>query len=318
MLWIRRPKAWQLWKNLAVVIGVVTLLIAAPQLTLSALAESSNSPIVYTPLGPNHADCVHLIPNGSVIIGLNEIQEPNGTVVNFSPCLDPINPASASPSACTWNDPETAQTGSSPSYYGYFKATSTVPSNPTTTNTDWLYLWNGLLTGCSPGTDSVIQSVIQWGDANGATSGHSGWGGKWWQEETWYYLSTTSYYETAPITISAGDSIVGTESTSSCVGGSCDWSVSEYDTTAGIGSGMSCSNTSYICNLSEVYALIALEGGGLTSCSVLPSSSPMTFYNVLKNVAGTTLTPSWSTYADTSICSAMSVSASSTYVSLYF
>lgn len=306
-------------KCIAVAIGALFFLTAASQITLSAYAQTA-SPIVQTPLGPNHADCVHEVPNGDIIVANDTVVSPNGTVfARYSPCDDPIAASVPSgPSSCQY------ALGADYNYtspaIGQFNATWKVPGNPTN-NGGFFYLWIGLepSTSCAGATTPwVMQPLLQWGYNNI-------WGGNYWTISSWYFQTASNYFYSTDVSASQGDNLDGIITAFSLPqygcnsGGTCSyWAINIDDKTAGTASGFTCSSSSYICNLQATTAYAAFEvHTGTCTDGEFPSSSTTFTIPPLENSNGNNFTPSWNTFSQIG-CGSVTVSSGggNTYVEI--
>ncbi len=314
-------KALRSWdgitKDFSVILGIVILLVATSQTAIPTYGQPQNSPIVQTPAGPTHLDCVHEILNGSAIIGHGVVREPNGTVVVFHDCPDPVPPNQA-PSACNGFDVEDERYNYTNPALDFFRGTWSVPAAPTNQGSQLIYMWVGLEpTSCS----WVMQSVIQWGYST--ASG----GGNYWQAESWFFETATMYYFSTPIRVNVGDSMFGDQSGTPCTNGICNWSIYTQDQSIPNSSAFTCANTNYVCGLQAQQSVVALEmaSWGTGSCSNLPghSSSPTTFTTYQESTSGSGVVPSWSGFfPNTNGCSGLAVgwsnSGTTSYVYLWY
>jgi hypothetical protein len=289
---VRKASMVRIPKIIAVATGALFLLMTVSQLSLFAYAQTNN-PIVTTPMGKTHADCVHEVPSGSTTVSPNTFRTPNGQILSFPNCSDPM------PSSF----PTCSEGAASASYtysgtLGEIEASWTVPDNPSNPGSgDLFYIWPGLIGGS--GCAYVIQPLIQWG-SNGL------YGGKYYSMSSWYYEDTSDYYYSSPVEIYAGDSISAYAAGGGCNGsGVCStWDISISDSTESTNTGFTCTSYSEVCSQSYTTAEFAFEANGVSSCSNdLPASPDVIFSSItVANSGGTGVTPSW-TFNHSSGCS---------------
>jgi hypothetical protein len=263
--------------------------------TLNTNQVVACNPVVNMPFGETHADCVHGVPNGSTMIGPNQFREPDGTILSFSSCPDPLTTKLP---ACGPNY-ATDTTYTTSGSLGEISAEWTVPSNPPNPDSnDIFYLWDGLLGGTTySGCAYVIQPVIQWGY-------NSRYGGAYYTMATWYINDNdNNVYYSSPVGIFAGDSITGyAQSDDDCTNGVCTgWSLQISDTTQSTNTGFTCNDDSDVCGQIYQTAIISLELSDVTSCSNdMPASSGVTFSSItVRNTAGSDVSVAWTPYPAT-------------------
>lgn len=281
-------------------------------MTLSAFAQTG-SPIVMTPFGESHADCVHEVPNGSTLVSPNTFQTPDGKILYFAGCSDPIAPSNYPSCFPPTNGAGASYTASAT--LGSISAVWSVPDNPSHPDSnDLFYLWDGLLGGSGTlGCAYVIQPVIQWGY-------NDLYGGAYYTMSSWYYATASDYYYSSPVGIYAGDSITGSaQSNYDCTNGVCSgWSLEISDATQNSQTGFTCANgggnADHVCQNAYTTVTIDFEANDISSCTNdLPASPEVTFSSIyVHDTSGSDVSVSWTTATSTS-CSYAVPSSSGGY-----
>jgi hypothetical protein len=292
--------------------------------TLTSSAKAASSTFVVTPYGLAPKQCVHGIPSNSTVFNNATVVTPNGAIFYYPPCttasssLPSGSPASPFPTN-SWVDG--ACYGYSSPAIGKMDSRWTVPSAPSSSNGQTIYLFDILQPGVCDGSVPLIQPVLQWGN-NGY------YGGAYWEIVSWYcggYGGNCggNYFYSYPITVSVGHQIDGLMTSSSCSKtGSCNWVVSTTDVTGGLSTSINCGGgggANNLCGLTFVTAGVVLEVWGVTSCSNYPASGTTTFGSFsLKDSNGNTLTPSWQGHVWYNDGCGESVTTSSSSVTIYY
>jgi len=176
---------------------------------------TSTEKIIHTPFGPMAASRVHYIDSGYHLAWLNghllKVHTASGKMVEDFGQQQPDSAIKAQPRTITgtagagvikpglnsgWiTFAENANTFPAT----YFSTMWAVPTNPTGTDGQLLYLFNGMEDGIA----HILQPVLQFGNNNA-------WGGYYWTINNWYASCATcqAYYAT-PATVSAGTLLQG-------------------------------------------------------------------------------------------------------------
>lgn len=195
---------------------------------------------VITPFGYYHPSCVHQVDEGGTILADGRVQHADGRVdasapicsyPRYSPNGSVISQSQPMVENCTvagvgWIESIGASASANTSY-GKLSATWTVPPSPSSDDGQLLYLFPGFA-DC-PNDASILQPVLQWGN-NGYYNG-----GSYWQIVSWNAYGNTGIYHGNPVTVSPGDTILGTISSTCKPGGnSCPtWNVVTVDKNTG-------------------------------------------------------------------------------------
>ena len=159
----------------------------------------------------------------------------------------------------------------------------TVPAAPAVSDGQTLFFFPGLET--SPNSDSILQPVLAW-DGEGEAA---------WTMTGWNCCIQGTVYEGTSISVSAGDTILGTMVGSSCsANGVCsNWQIESSDLTNGRSTTFSTSAYGqafnwYFGGVMEVY--------GVASCAEFPASGQIVFNRVLvADQSANPVTPAWTT-----------------------
>lgn len=242
----------------ALILSVLAIAYIGP---LSSAQTSGNS-WVYTPYGRALASCVHEVPSNSTILSNGEVELPSGVVISF-----PLCPQQAQPQFPTngWVEYAISYYNSITSFSGDWY----VPGNPSSSQNQLVYLWNGL-TGYS--TYPILQSVLQWG-----TNGK--FGGSYYTFASWYVTSSANYVYSTPLTVSANDWLNGQQTWYNN-----KWNIISQDVSANRLTVLYVSTA-----LTETYSYATLEAFSLTACNQYPSTN--TSFTSLQYQSGAT--PNW-------------------------
>lgn len=270
-------------------------------------AEREQADYIRTPAGLYARSCVHEVPNGGRVGVDGSITSPNGTRIAGTPCAFPAISTVPRPEGRIGVFPlptnngwiEYAHVQLQSGYFSHLGAGWRVPAKPvgSVTGSQIYYSFPGLE------SDSyIIQPVIQY--ANNA-----------WTAASWRCNYGTDCHHGTPISISAGDSIVGSVDGTACANGRCTWTIVLVDQSRNTRSNWTVTDTSQY----FWAAGGAVEVYGLNTCSQYPQGG--VFYSGigLRNETGSTVTPSWTpeVQSNPSPNCSFSVSTTATTVSLY-
>ena len=227
---------------------------------------SGDTDIIATPGGWYHADCVRQVPNGALVGATGLVHRPDGTTYQLSPCAHPGRVASrtssgrfeaGAPLDSGWIEWAQYNTGQA---WSEIDATWHVPAAPAAlySSTQVYFTF--------PGVEAtyISQPVLAYGFAGGT----SPYGGNFWTVAAWHCNSGSDCKHGPPITVSVGDSLVGTVSSSNCVSGSCTWTIVGKDVTKGTQSSFSIAGTNDL----SVAVGGAVETYNLTACNQFPAN----------------------------------------------
>ena len=187
---------------------------------------------VITPFGYFHPSCVRQLASGETLLsGGHVIQHANGSVEDVPACAYPryttrgqVIPAGAKPGPASighaWIVDGDVITNTS---YGNITATWTVPPAPTSYDRQTIYFFPGLED--IDNVVSIIQPVLGW-NADFA---------KAWGIASWNCCTSGTTWESTPVKVNVGDSILGVTA-STCGAGtlSCPtWDITTTDQTTG-------------------------------------------------------------------------------------
>ncbi|MDG6998778.1 MAG: hypothetical protein JRN15_06660 [Nitrososphaerota archaeon] len=230
-----------------------------------AVAQNASAYVI-TPDGMRLSICVHEIPNASHIQadghGGALVTAPDGQTTDY-----PYNPLCASYSSQS-NDPinEAAyqysnSSGGAADPITYYSSEWNVPGNATGGNDGTVVFWDALQTNLSPSDPEIMQPVLVWYGLNTPE----------WSIASYYIDNGGQVFNTPTISVSPSDTIQGIIQYQSS---SQNFYITASDLTTGEG-------TVTNVNINDVgtqyIALVALETINLSSCSGMPSTSPVTF-----------------------------------------
>ncbi len=253
--------------------------------TPATAEEALSAGYARTPFGLVHPSCVHAVPDGASI-DEQGIHLASGEIQAVASCVHPMfstnrRVSEHPPATDGWTE---AAWFHGSSGFSYIQAHFTVPHTPASQAGQLLYFFPSLE---PENGDSIIQPVLQWG------SGYAG-GGNYWTMASWSLYPTNQVFFSTLTRVNAGDAIVGTvQGTGTCSGGKCSsWTITTKDTTTG--------GTTTLNNAAGGKTFTWANGGvleqyGVTACNQYPNDAAITFSSiVVKNGAGTTVTPTWS------------------------
>lgn len=250
----------------------------------SVLANSS-AQLVLTPMGWFPKPCVVGVGTGALLLENGTAVLANGT--RFSP-----------PSSCDGRSarvPFPTNSWVEEAYYQYTTRPLTgmygqwpVPSAPSSNDQQTIFLWIGLECCNAPYTGGygVLQPVLQWGAAADG-------GGAYWIMTSWYVTSSGAAFYSTPISVSAGDTVVGDIGRGTC-GIGCTtwrWSIISED----LRTMQSTTETIAISN-TETSAYVNLEVYNVIKCADYPASGSTAFGSLQLTDTNGAITPSWLRY----------------------
>lgn len=217
--------------------------------------------LVTTPFGLVPSARVFSVPSGSVIVGGTSVVLPNGTQISL-----PTRPASITPTDDGWLAYADWTYTASGYSIGSYDASWTLPSSPTSSNGQTIFLFNGLESSSS-GT-FIIQPVLQWGSSACG-------GGPYWEMAAWYV--TSSSYVCSTLMNVSYSAISGQMSGSNCQSsnGECDWVITgtQFQNGVGYSTTLSYSGQSQLDDLALYWSSVTLEAYNIAKCSDFPSGS---------------------------------------------
>jgi len=265
----------------------------APQTSpdLSVAGSLTDPNYVQTPAGQYHISCVHEIPNGAhVDFRTMTVTRSDRTSFQIPACSQPIHPnlpslhgrGTLGPTNDGWIEWASDQVAAG-SNYADLSAAWRVPVVPSGSysGTQLYYSFPGL-ENVGDVNVYIIQPVLQFGNNNQ-------FGGSYWSAASWRCNSGSDCLHGTPITVSPGDSVIGTVDASACVGGTCTWTIAIVDVTQGTRSNWTATDT-------QNYTWAtggAVEVYGLTSCSQYPDTVIAYGGISLLDQTGTQLSPNW-------------------------
>jgi hypothetical protein len=279
-------------------------LLALLLLTLSSLAAEASQPtgLTLTPFGPKPSQCVHEVPNGSVVSSNQtsmRVVFPNGTVMIFPPC------SYVPPSYTGWveNTYYSIPTGYSLEHYSSLWQ---VPGAPTSNDGQTIFLFIGSEDSAQ---DMIIQPVLQWGQCYSYGCAYN------WQIDSYYCDSTNTCSRSPESNVNTGDQINGTinQSYNQCDRGN-PYDIVATDTSTGAYSDLQ------TCAYPQTNVYVTLEMYNLQQCSDYPSSGSTTFGSIkLVDNFGNILSPSWGTSYGNALPSCnYNIAYSSSSITLYY
>lgn len=219
---------------------------------------------VETPAGPYHRSCVYEIEDGAVVMQGDRVRRRNGTIYQLRKCAHPNPPWSH---GARRNERGSVPVNNGWMEYAYYDLTLpatysklvarwTIPPNP-------LGLWPAHKVYYTfPGIVNpsyILQPVLQWGN-NGA------YGGAYWTITAWRCNDGSNCTHSSPLTVPTGHAMYGSVMASSCVSGSCTWTVTTKDETSGVQT---------VLNINDANNYFSLVGGAvevynINSCADYP------------------------------------------------
>jgi hypothetical protein len=290
-----RESMYRMLKSIAITM-LVTGLTAAQALTPAGSKRPASVPADYviTPFGYFHSSCVKQLAKGdSVRREYNAIQHADGSYDDMHVCTYARFDAKGQKVALeagsvkeptishAWVEYSGVTTSSS---YGALVAEWTVPPAPTANNGQTVYLFPGMEDYNDVVT--IIQPVLGW-NSDFASA---------WGIASWNCCVTGTVYESSPVRVNAGDTILG-EVVDTCAAGtlSCaSWDVFTEDIT--LGRYTELVNTSSHGQTFNWAFAGALEVYNVSQCADYPPNGSISFHNLtLYNDAFSPISnPGWS------------------------
>ncbi len=263
--------------------------------------------LVATPDGWYHRGCVHTIPNGATLaLDGRKVTLRDGSSYEIPQCAQPgrvnVGGSGASgPNLNSWLEYADYDPGTS---WGTLNAGTHVPPAPIASfdSSQVYYTFPGIQSA-----SYIVQPVLTYGYA-------PDYGNNSWTAASWRCNTGSDCNHGTAISISPGDSVVGTVSASACLNGQCTWTITALDVT---------SNTRSVWSAVDTSAYVDAVGGAvetynLTTCHQLPAHG--VFYSGigLYDQGNNEVSPSWTSHVQggTSPSCALGVSTSASSVSL--
>lgn len=154
---------------------------------------------VITPGGKRHRSLVHEVGPDHVITPIRGELRALNTRTNEFLALDAVPPVSPPPAHGGWAAWAEWQNTTGQAIEE-LSTTWKVPAEPTQSDGQLLYLFNGLQDGAN--TRAILQPVLQWGDSplGGAPA---------WAVASWYVLTDGHAYTSGLVPVQPGDTLVG-------------------------------------------------------------------------------------------------------------
>ncbi len=276
-------------------------------------AMESQGAYVATPAGLYDRSCVHQIPNGAHVGLHGRVTRSDGSTFQLPACTHPAHPnlpqwagsshSVASPSLNGWLEWDSATLSSDT--FGTLTADWKVPAKPSGSYSgqEVYYTFPGL-----ENSSYIIQPVLQYG-YNGD------YGGSFWSGASWRCNSGSDCLHGDTIMATTGDSIHGSVQASSCVNGTCTWTIVLVDVITG-------SRSDWTADDNDNYTWAS--GGGvevysLTQCSQFPQNGVFYTGVATKDLNGTGLSPTWYNHVTSGLSPSCDFSAThtATTVNLY-
>jgi hypothetical protein len=264
-------------------IALALLLIPLASCRTAGLSPQIPDGYVPTPHGLVHRSCVRAVPPGHRLDADGTVISPSGERRTTAPCPYPrLDPQSRTPMEL--NPPQVngwvvsaGWTSTVP--IGSLTASFVVPPAPADSGA-LIYFFPGMT---STPIQGIIQPVLQYG------AGIQG-GGNYWMVMSWNCCAANSSWYSPGVTVSTGDTIVGSMNVS-CSGGTCTGQVVTTDATTGDSTTLlfTRSTTPYINAAGG-----ALEVHGVNACGQFPASGTIAFTDItLTDQNGNPLQPVW-------------------------
>ncbi len=297
-------------KNLA---GTTTVNFSKMRILDNAALKKAG--FIATPIGYLPPECIYHVGDNARINKDGSVDLANGTHLVVPPCkyratTSPNNPGPLFPTnswvehaaQCYHNCP------SSPPAIMDMSGKWTVPPTPTSSDGQTIYLWLGLQPTSTGGTGGLplVQPVLQWG-----------YGGSqnYWAIDSWYCDPTNNCYASSSVATSAGSTITGTLTGSSCSSGACKWLIQTSD-------GTHTTNLQYT-STTPLYWMdgAVLEVWNVIQCSDYPAEKTggTTFGSFsITDANSNSVTPSWSGTVDQNDGCNENYNISGTQATLYY
>ena len=267
--------------------------------------------LVATPNGWYHRDCVQTVPDGAHVHKGGLVTRLDGSTFQLPVCSQPgrlaltTSGASENPADSGWMEWGSYDPGTA---WGSINASWHAPTAPTSSygTGQVLFSFPGLQTRYAAGA-TIQQPVLTYGN-------QGSYGGNYWSATSWSCGPTCTHSDTI-LRVSAGDSLTGSVTASSCASGTCTWTIVTVNVTTGHRSNLVVDDTSGF-----YYAVGgSLEVYDLTSCPDYPAGGTLVMGISLYNQSNTKVTPSWTKnvqYMPSPTCG-FSVDTTSTSVTLH-
>jgi hypothetical protein len=275
-------------------------------------SAASTDDLVFTPHGWYHRDCVHTVPDGAHIHQNGQVTTPDGATFSMPTCAHPGRVAvsahgiSEPPEDNGWMESAGYDVGTA---WGQISASWHVPAAPVpqygvvSDSEQVFYSFPALepLSGAS-----ILQPVLTYGTS-------MGYGGNFWTATSWYCKSLCEHSSTV-LSVSPGDSLVGSVTASGCSDGMCTWTVVTVDVRTG-------GRSSLLVQDSSAYLQAfggAMEVYHLNSCPYYPAAGVFFTGISLYDQSNHQVTPLWNknVTAGTSPACGLSVNETSSTVGL--
>ena len=232
------------------------------------------------------SECVYRIPKHSHVEANGDVTLNGSLVAHTEPCAE--DPLFEQPLQPGTNPGYTESVSyfpymSSGDYIKYLDGTwfvPTLPDNGAIFNSTAVFFWNGIASSTYP---AIVQPVLEYGEIGPVVycnPGNCGGTpqfyntGAHWQLGAWMIVGNNAYM--SPFEqVNTYDTIYGLSEVTSQSGSTVSWTISAQDTTSGAFTTLYGSDTAVAWNVALGGVL---ELGGFTSCSQLPTQSPMVFY----------------------------------------
>jgi len=269
-------------------------------LVVAVIAVSSE--YLRVPGGLVHSSCIYRLTEQNSLIE-HEGDElvvtggETGEILRISKCPYPVrrnDRTTHGPAWKTWAQYQNTELISS--LTGYW----TVPPQPTSSDSQILYFWNGV----EPTDNSeVLQPVLQWGYTPAG-------GGDFWGVASWF-VSANFGSVVSPLVDSSPNDVIKGYNFRQANG---TWTINGTDTNTAQSAVIS-----YTPDESDYsYAYEVLEAYTLSGCDDYPPTGEVTFDQILVEVDGKPVKPTWQTMTKDTTCNEQTVVVSPTEVKITF
>jgi hypothetical protein len=250
--------------------------------TTNAITLAPQGELVFTPAGWYHRSCVYEVPNGARVSRTGQVTRSDDSSYQLPECPYPGRRTEAGVRASLpvnngWI--EDARYSLPDRAYGGATARWNAPANPlgSYSGVRVYYTFPGLWSN-----EYIVQPVLQYG--------YNGYfGGSYWTAASWHCDDGSNCTHSTPISVSAGDAMLGSVTASDCQGGECWWTVIARDLTRQ-------TQSTYVIEDTWNYPNAAggvVEVWGLTTCSQYPRTGVFYSAIALHDEYGVGVTPSW-------------------------
>jgi hypothetical protein len=257
--------------------------------------------VMATPFGWYHRDCVNVVQDGAHIDRHGVVRRKDGTTYSIPSCAHPGRVTGGNaPEINHWVEwssysPSTA--------WGKIVASWKVPTAPAASygvlddTNQTFFTFPGLETSAQT---AIVQPVLTYGN-------QGTYGGNFWTATSWICSSVCEHSSTV-LSVSTGDSLVGTVTASGCSGGNCDWTIVTKDVTTGGTSTLTVEDVA-----SYTYAVGgSMEVYAIQSCPHFPLSGVFLKGISLYDQSNHQATPSWTNNVQSGLSPWCGFSVSST------